>query len=261
MECGDELTLLDQADLQRQQAKQQIAVGCGGHEVSPGRGGTRHGRPQFWSPHSVASREPYCQTIIRPGIPDGPDIIPGLMRSRADVICHGHADAQRRGFDSLSRFSAEINNPLACEAPLEIAESMAGPVFVRRTRHLAAVLRRRCNRLARTRLVSRSDSPEESRPGLVRADSVNRGRVVVDRLGLATARHRANSFPDVVRHHLWFRVVRIPVPARSPAYAGPAQPGRKVPQFAARLADGTPFTSAELERGTWAVLVFYRGHW
>ena len=51
------------------------------------------------------------------------------------------------------------------------------------------------------------------------------------------------------------------VAARSPAYTGPAQPGRKVPQFAARLADGTPFTTAELERGTWAVMVFYRGHW
>ena len=51
------------------------------------------------------------------------------------------------------------------------------------------------------------------------------------------------------------------VAARSPAYTGPAQPGRKVPQFAARLADGTPFTSAELEKGKSTVMVFYRGHW
>jgi hypothetical protein len=51
------------------------------------------------------------------------------------------------------------------------------------------------------------------------------------------------------------------VAARSPAYTGPGQPGRKVPQFAARLADGTPFTSAELEKGTSTVMVFYRGHW
>ena len=51
------------------------------------------------------------------------------------------------------------------------------------------------------------------------------------------------------------------VAARSPAYTGPAQPGRKVPQFAARLADGTPFTTADLERGTSTVLVFYRGRW
>jgi len=51
------------------------------------------------------------------------------------------------------------------------------------------------------------------------------------------------------------------VATRSPAYTGPAQPGRKVPQFAARLADGTPFTSAELEKGKSTVMVFYRGHW
>ncbi len=51
------------------------------------------------------------------------------------------------------------------------------------------------------------------------------------------------------------------VAARSPAYTGPAQPGRKVPQFAARLAGGTPFTNADLEKGTSTVMVFFRGHW
>jgi hypothetical protein len=51
------------------------------------------------------------------------------------------------------------------------------------------------------------------------------------------------------------------VAARSPAYTGPAQPGRKVPQFAAQLSDGTSFTTAELERGNSTVLVFFRGHW
>jgi hypothetical protein len=56
----------------------------------------------------------------------------------------------------------------------------------------------------------------------------------------------------------WFTFT---VAARSPAYTGPAQPGRKVPNFAARLADGTPFTTSELEKGTSTVLVFYRGHW
>ena len=56
----------------------------------------------------------------------------------------------------------------------------------------------------------------------------------------------------------WFVLT---VAARSPAYTGPAQPGRKVPQFAARLADGKPFTTADLERGTSTVLVFFRGHW
>jgi hypothetical protein len=56
----------------------------------------------------------------------------------------------------------------------------------------------------------------------------------------------------------WFAFT---VATRSPAYTGPAQPGRKVPQFAARLADGTQFTSAELEKGTSTVMVFFRGHW
>jgi hypothetical protein len=56
----------------------------------------------------------------------------------------------------------------------------------------------------------------------------------------------------------WFAFT---VATRSPAYTGPAQPGRKVPQFAARLADDTPFTAAELEKGTPTVMVFYRGHW
>jgi hypothetical protein len=56
----------------------------------------------------------------------------------------------------------------------------------------------------------------------------------------------------------WFAFT---VATRSPAYTGPAQPGRKVPQFAARLADGTPFKSSDLETGTSTVMVFYRGRW
>jgi hypothetical protein len=56
----------------------------------------------------------------------------------------------------------------------------------------------------------------------------------------------------------WFAFT---VATRSPAYTGPAQPGRKVPQFVAQLGDGTPFTNAELEQGTATVLVFFRGHW
>jgi hypothetical protein len=51
------------------------------------------------------------------------------------------------------------------------------------------------------------------------------------------------------------------VATRSPAYTGPAQAGRKVPQFAALFADGTPFKSSDLETGTSAVMVFYRGRW
>jgi hypothetical protein len=51
------------------------------------------------------------------------------------------------------------------------------------------------------------------------------------------------------------------VGTKNPAYTGPAQPGRKVPEFAAALADGTPFTEKDLEKGTPTVLVFYRGRW
>jgi len=45
-----------------------------------------------------------------------------------------------------------------------------------------------------------------------------------------------------------------------PLQPEPAQPGRKVPQFAAQFADGTPFTTADLEHGTSTVQVFFRGN-
>lgn len=53
----------------------------------------------------------------------------------------------------------------------------------------------------------------------------------------------------------------LAVAMKTPAYAGPAQPGRKVPAFVTRLADGTPFSERDLEQGTRTVLVFYRGRW
>jgi hypothetical protein len=65
-------------------------------------------------------------------------------------------------------------------------------------------------------------------------------------------------FFGVVCSFEWFVFT---VTARSPAYTGPAQPGRKVPQFDARLANGSPFTGAELDKATATVLVFYRGRW
>ena len=40
-----------------------------------------------------------------------------------------------------------------------------------------------------------------------------------------------------------------------------ANPGATAVLDTARLADGTPFTTADLERGTSTVLVFYRGRW
>ena len=51
------------------------------------------------------------------------------------------------------------------------------------------------------------------------------------------------------------------VAAKSPAYTGPAQPGSKLPPFAAALADGTPFTNQDVEQEIRSVLVFNRGRW
>lgn len=49
---------------------------------------------------------------------------------------------------------------------------------------------------------------------------------------------------------------------KSPSYTGPATAGHNVPAFSARLADGRPFTEADLRNGPAAtVLLFYRGHW
>ena len=56
----------------------------------------------------------------------------------------------------------------------------------------------------------------------------------------------------------WFALA---VGSRSPAYAGPATPGHKVPSFSSTLADGKPFTEKDLETGTRTALVFYRGRW
>ncbi len=51
------------------------------------------------------------------------------------------------------------------------------------------------------------------------------------------------------------------VAAKTPAYTGPAQPGSKLPPFAAVLADGTPFTNQDVEHEVRSVLVFNRGRW
>ena len=56
----------------------------------------------------------------------------------------------------------------------------------------------------------------------------------------------------------WFLLA---VGTKSPPYNGPAQPGRAVPEFAAKLADGTPFTEQDLQQGRSAVLLFFRGRW
>jgi hypothetical protein len=48
---------------------------------------------------------------------------------------------------------------------------------------------------------------------------------------------------------------------RLPPYAGPIAVGRPFPAFEARLADGTPFTQADLVGGRHTALVFFRGRW
>src|SRR2546425_375886 len=41
LEGGDELDLIDQAVLQREQSEEEVTVGFGGHDGAPGRGATR----------------------------------------------------------------------------------------------------------------------------------------------------------------------------------------------------------------------------
>jgi hypothetical protein len=56
----------------------------------------------------------------------------------------------------------------------------------------------------------------------------------------------------------WFMLA---VGFRTPAYTGPAQPGRKIPAFTAMLASGEPLTDKDLEKGASTVLLFFRGRW
>jgi len=46
-----------------------------------------------------------------------------------------------------------------------------------------------------------------------------------------------------------------------PAYEGPAQAGKQLPAFSTTLADGRPFTDADLRDGSRHVLAFFRGRW
>jgi hypothetical protein len=59
----------------------------------------------------------------------------------------------------------------------------------------------------------------------------------------------------------WFEWYFVVVATKTPQYAGPAIPGHKVPTFATTLANGTAFTSKDLEAGKSTVLIFYRGRW
>ncbi len=53
----------------------------------------------------------------------------------------------------------------------------------------------------------------------------------------------------------------LAVGMKSPLYTGPAQPGRKIPEFTATLADGAAFTEKDLAEGSSTVLLFFRGRW
>jgi len=46
-----------------------------------------------------------------------------------------------------------------------------------------------------------------------------------------------------------------------PDYEGPAQAGQQLPAFRSALADGRPFTEADLRDGSRRALVFFRGRW
>jgi hypothetical protein len=49
--------------------------------------------------------------------------------------------------------------------------------------------------------------------------------------------------------------------AALPAYNGPLAVDRPFPEFKAALADGAPFTAANLEGEKTTAMVFFRGHW
>lgn len=51
------------------------------------------------------------------------------------------------------------------------------------------------------------------------------------------------------------------VVVKLPEYHGPAQAGKILPAFSATLADGLPFTDADLRDGSRHVLTFFRGRW
>jgi hypothetical protein len=80
---------------------------------------------------------------------------------------------------------------------------------------------------------------------------------------------------SVLQRPTWTRIIAVVVLAllsagewyfilsmsRLPEYAGPVQVDKKIPEFTSTFADGTSFTQNDVQQGTPAVLVFYRGHW
>lgn len=56
----------------------------------------------------------------------------------------------------------------------------------------------------------------------------------------------------------WYFVVSFLKP---PVYEGPVQVGKQMPPFRVAIADGSPFTEANLRDGSRHVLAFFRGRW
>jgi hypothetical protein len=57
---------------------------------------------------------------------------------------------------------------------------------------------------------------------------------------------------------LWFMLL---YGMNTPPYTGPATPRNPVPTMTAKLADGRPFSNADLADGKPSVMLFYRGLW
>ncbi len=55
----------------------------------------------------------------------------------------------------------------------------------------------------------------------------------------------------------WFLILG----SKLPEYQGPAKVEATIPAFTTTLADGTPLTDQDLQKGNPTVLLFFRGHW
>ena len=79
-------------------------------------------------------------------------------------------------------------------------------------------------------------------------------------LGLASkrgvVRTAATGLAAILTAGFWYMVL---AGSKLPTYDGPAAVGNEIPAFEAKLADGTPFTKADLTGGGPSVLVFFRG--
>ena len=83
---------------------------------------------------------------------------------------------------------------------------------------------------------------------------------------LAVAAARRRSIPRVIALVLvaafaglqWYALAVL---MKLPDYEGPARAGQPIPAFRSTLADGRPFTDADLRDGSRHVLVFFRGRW